>query len=98
MRIPPTATGSTLPVPLGPGTSLGGVGPSENFRWALFAGVGAYFPHGNFGNVFNHPNFGNPSANISSPATGATITSTLGNYLQGSPAARAIYVMLRLKF
>ena len=53
---------------------------------------------GNFGNVFNHANFGNPSANISSPATGATITSTLGNYLQGSPAARAIYVMLRLRF
>jgi len=53
---------------------------------------------GNFGNVFNHANFGNPTANISSPATGAAITSTLGNYLQGSPAARAIYVMLRLRF
>jgi hypothetical protein len=53
---------------------------------------------GNFGNIFNHANFGNPSANISSPATGAVITSTLGNYLQGSPPARAIYVMLRLKF
>ena len=48
--------------------------------------------------AFNHPNFGNPSANISSPATGATITATLTNYLQGSGAARAIYVMLRLKF
>jgi hypothetical protein len=49
-------------------------------------------------NAFNHPNFGNPSANISSPATGAVITATLTNYLQGSGAARAIYVMLRLKF
>jgi hypothetical protein len=53
---------------------------------------------GNFGNIFNHPNFGNPTANISTPATGSTITSTLGNYLQGSPPARAIYFMLRLKF
>jgi hypothetical protein len=53
---------------------------------------------GNFGNIFNHPNFGNPTANISTPATGSTITATLGNYLQGSPAARAIYFMLRLKF
>ena len=48
--------------------------------------------------AFNHPNFGNPTANISSPATGAVITATLTNYLQGSGAARAIYVMLRLKF
>ena len=49
-------------------------------------------------NAFNHTNFGNPTGNISSPATGATITSTLTNYLQGSGAARAIYVMMRLKF
>ncbi len=53
---------------------------------------------GNFGNVLNHPNFGNPPANISSPATASTITSTLTNYLQGSPPGRAIYFMLRLKF
>jgi hypothetical protein len=48
--------------------------------------------------AFNHTNFGNPTANISSPATGAVITSTLTNYLQGSGAARAVYVMLRVKF
>ena len=48
--------------------------------------------------AFNHTNFGNPSANISSPATGAVITATLTNYLQGSGGARAVYVMLRLKF
>ena len=48
--------------------------------------------------AFNHTNFGNPSANISSPATGSVITSTLINYLQGSGAARAVYAMLRVKF
>jgi hypothetical protein len=48
--------------------------------------------------AFNHTNFGNPSANISSPATGSVITSTLTNYLQGSGAARAVYAMLRVKF
>ena len=50
------------------------------------------------GNAFNHPNFGNPTANISSPATGAAITSLLVNYLQGSGAARTFYFMLRLRF
>ncbi len=48
--------------------------------------------------AFNHTNFGNPSGNISSPATGSVITSTLVNYLQGSGAARAVYAMLRVKF
>ena len=50
------------------------------------------------GNAFNHPNFGNPSANISSPATGSSITGLLVNYLQGSGAARTLYFMLRVKF
>ena len=48
--------------------------------------------------VFNHANFGNPSANISAPATGATITSTLTNDLQGSGGARSIYVMVKVNF
>jgi hypothetical protein len=50
------------------------------------------------GNVLNHPNFGNPTANISTPATGATITSLLTNYLQGSSPARTLYFMLRVRF
>ena len=49
-------------------------------------------------NTLNHPNFGNPSANISAPATGATITSTLTNDLQGSGASRTIYVMVKVNF
>jgi hypothetical protein len=48
--------------------------------------------------ALNHPNFGNPSANISAPATGAAITSTLTNDLQGSGASRSIYVMLKVNF
>ena len=48
--------------------------------------------------VFNHPNFNNPTGNISSPATGAVITSTNANDLQGSGAARTIYVMLKVNF
>jgi hypothetical protein len=48
--------------------------------------------------VLNHPNFGNPSANISAPATGATITSTLTNDLQGSGGSRTIYVMVKVNF
>jgi hypothetical protein len=48
--------------------------------------------------VFNHPNFGNPSANISAPATGATITSTLTNDLQGSGGSRSVYVMVKVNF
>jgi len=48
--------------------------------------------------ALNHPNFGNPSANISAPATGAAITSTLANDLQGSGASRTIYVMLKVNF
>jgi len=49
-------------------------------------------------NVFNHPNFGNPTANISAPATGATITSTLTNDLQGSGGSRSVYVMVKVNF
>jgi hypothetical protein len=49
-------------------------------------------------NVFNHTNFGNPTANISAPATGATITSTLTNDLQGSGGSRSIYVMVKVNF
>ena len=48
--------------------------------------------------ALNHPNFGNPSANISAPATGAAITSTLTNDLQGSGASRSIYVMVKVNF
>lgn len=48
--------------------------------------------------ALNHPNFGNPSANISAPATGATITSTLTNDLQGSGGSRSIYVMVKVNF
>jgi hypothetical protein len=48
--------------------------------------------------ALNHVNFGNPSANISAPATGATITSTLTNDLQGSGGSRSIYVMLKVNF
>jgi hypothetical protein len=48
--------------------------------------------------ALNHPNFNNPSANISSPATGAVITSTLSNDLQGSGASRSIYVMVKVNF
>jgi hypothetical protein len=48
--------------------------------------------------ALNHPNFGNPSANISSPATGSVITSTLANDLQGSGASRTIYAMVKLNF
>src|SRR5262249_5938798 len=49
-------------------------------------------------NALNHPNLGNPTANISAPATGATITSTLTNDLQGSGASRSIYVVLKVNF
>ncbi|HLJ17218.1 MAG TPA: TonB-dependent receptor [Bryobacteraceae bacterium] len=48
--------------------------------------------------VLNHPNFGNPSGNISSPATGAVITATNANDLQGSGASRSIYVMVKVNF
>ena len=48
--------------------------------------------------ALNHPNFGNPSANISAPATGAAITGTLTNDLQGSGASRTIYVMIKVNF
>jgi hypothetical protein len=48
--------------------------------------------------ALNHPNFGNPTANISTPATGAVITATLTNDLQASSAARTIYVMVKVKF
>jgi hypothetical protein len=48
--------------------------------------------------VLNHPNFGYPGGNISSPATAATITSTLGNYLTGSSTARIINFALRFQF
>jgi hypothetical protein len=49
-------------------------------------------------NTLNHPNFGNPTANITAPATGAAITSTLTNDLQGSGASRSIYIMLKVNF
>jgi hypothetical protein len=48
--------------------------------------------------VFNHPNFGNPTGNISSPATGAVITATNANDLQGSGAARTVYAMVKVNF
>ena len=62
---------------------------TERFLWQIEAQAQ---------DVFNHPNFGNPSANISAPATGATITSTLTNDLQGSGGSRSIYVMIKVNF
>ena len=48
--------------------------------------------------TLNHPNFNSPSGNISTPATGAVITSTLANDLQGSGASRTIYAMIKVNF
>jgi hypothetical protein len=48
-------------------------------------------------NVFNHPNFALPSANISSPATVANITSDVSS-ITGTPAPREIDFQLRLEF
>ncbi|HEY3841158.1 MAG TPA: TonB-dependent receptor [Bryobacteraceae bacterium] len=48
--------------------------------------------------VFNHPNFASPTGNISSPATGAVITATNANDLQGSGAARTVYAMVKVNF
>ena len=48
--------------------------------------------------VFNHPNFASPTGNISSPATGAVITATNANDLQGSGASRTVYVMVKVNF
>ena len=48
--------------------------------------------------ALNHPNFNSPSGNISTPATGAVITSTLANDLQGSGASRTIYAMIKVNF
>jgi hypothetical protein len=51
-----------------------------------------------FSDALNHPNFGSPSANISSPATAAVITSTHANYLTGSSTARIVNFALRFQF
>jgi len=47
--------------------------------------------------AFNHPDFAAPSGIISS-ATGATITATNANDLQGSAANRAVYAKIKVMF
>lgn len=51
-----------------------------------------------FANVFNHPAFANPAADISATSTVGVITSTQGNYLQGSSPERVINFVLRFQF
>ena len=51
-----------------------------------------------FANVFNHPAFGYPAADISATSTVGVITSTVGNYLQGSSPERVINFVLRFQF
>jgi hypothetical protein len=51
-----------------------------------------------FTNLFNHPAFSNPASDISATSTVGVITSTTGNYLQGSSASRVINFVLRFQF
>jgi hypothetical protein len=51
-----------------------------------------------FANLFNHPAFANPAADISATSTVGVITSTQGNYLQGSSPERAINFAMRFQF
>jgi hypothetical protein len=51
-----------------------------------------------FGNLFNHPAFSNPASDISATSAVGVITSTTGNYLQGSAAQRTINFFLRFMF
>lgn len=51
-----------------------------------------------FANVFNHPAFGYPAADISATSTVGVITSTVGNYLQGSSPERVITFVLWFQF
>jgi hypothetical protein len=48
-------------------------------------------------NVLNHPTFNFPSGNISS-GSGAIITSTLANDLDGGGASRAIHFLVTVHF
>ncbi|MGH9327485.1 MAG: TonB-dependent receptor [Terriglobia bacterium] len=53
----------------------------------------------NMTDVLNHPNFGYPDSNITDgPGVAGTITSTNGNFLQGSGVNRIINFALRLDF
>ncbi|MGH9469599.1 MAG: carboxypeptidase regulatory-like domain-containing protein [Terriglobia bacterium] len=53
----------------------------------------------NMTDALNHPNFGYPDSNISDgPGVAGTITSTNGNFLQGSGVNRIINFALRLDF
>jgi Carboxypeptidase regulatory-like domain/TonB dependent receptor len=53
----------------------------------------------NMTDFLNHPNFGYPDSNISDgPGVAGTITSTNGNFLQGSGVNRMINFALRLDF
>jgi hypothetical protein len=51
-----------------------------------------------FANILNHPAFANPAADISATSTVGAITSTAGNYLQGSSPQRVINFALRFQF
>ena len=51
-----------------------------------------------FANILNHPAFANPAADINATSTVGAITSTAGNYLQGSSPQRVINFVLRFQF
>jgi len=51
-----------------------------------------------FADLFNHPAFGYPGSDISATSAVGVITSTVGNYLQGSSPQRTINFVLRFLF